>query len=216
MPDRTPSGTPDLIGLFATPVWATEIGGDASDLNQALSDQLLADERVHAGSLHSNVGGWHSSGNLAARPEACFRVVLDAVIAGVTALVANHAKSARRPSPHGSSFLLDAWAMIMRNGDSTGLHDHGDSHWSSVYWVDAGDAELDDGQSGRLVFVDPRNRGRLVPKVEPTISEVSFTPHSGALVVFPGWLPHYVRAYSGSRPRISISCNVVMNGSIRT
>ena len=34
-------------------------------------------------------------------------------------------------------------------------------------------------------------------------------PRTGRLVVFPGWLLHYVHAYRGQRPRVSISCNVV-------
>ena len=34
-------------------------------------------------------------------------------------------------------------------------------------------------------------------------------PRTGRLVVFPGWLLHYVHVYLGQRPRVSISCNVI-------
>jgi len=35
-------------------------------------------------------------------------------------------------------------------------------------------------------------------------------PRTGALVVFPGWLQHYVHAYVGDRPRICVSSNLTM------
>ena len=35
-------------------------------------------------------------------------------------------------------------------------------------------------------------------------------PRTGALVVFPAWLQHYVHAYRGTRPRLAISANLVM------
>ncbi|EEA04372.1 hypothetical protein BH160DRAFT_0274 [Burkholderia sp. H160] len=38
-------------------------------------------------------------------------------------------------------------------------------------------------------------------------------PRSGMLVVFPGWLQHYVHPYRGTRPRIIIASNVVMSPS---
>jgi hypothetical protein len=31
---------------------------------------------------------------------------------------------------------------------------------------------------------------------------------TGRLYVFPGWLFHYVHAYRGQRPRVSVSCNI--------
>jgi hypothetical protein len=31
------------------------------------------------------------------------------------------------------------------------------------------------------------------------------------LVVFPGWLQHYVHPYRGTRPRVAIACNLTMS-----
>src|SRR5262249_2945098 len=107
---------------------------------------------------------------------------------------------------------LQAWAMVMRNGDYAILHDHGDAHWSCVYYADAGDAdEAAHPQSGMLVFVDPRRGGRRIPLLDYSPTEFGVHPHAGQLVIFPASLQHYVHSYRGKRPRVSISCNVTMD-----
>jgi uncharacterized protein (TIGR02466 family) len=106
---------------------------------------------------------------------------------------------------------VQAWAMIMGDGDYTILHDHGNAHWSSVYYVDAGDADPErHAQSGLLAFVDPRRGGRPIPALELSASTFTVAPRTGALAIFPGYLQHYVHAYRGTRPRISISANLVL------
>jgi hypothetical protein len=62
--------------------------------------------------------------------------------------------------------------------------------------------------SGALTFVDPRRGGTVIPGVELFPSQFSIAPRSGLMVVFPGWLQHFVQPYRGGRPRVSISCNV--------
>jgi hypothetical protein len=98
--------------------------------------------------------------------------------------------------------------MILERGDYVVLHEHGEAHWSTVYYVDAGDDDA--AESGLLAFVDPRRGGRTVPGVDLFPTTFTVRPRTGSLVVFPGWLQHYVHPYRGSRPRVSISCNVVM------
>ena len=106
---------------------------------------------------------------------------------------------------------VHAWAMVMRNGDYTIPHDHSEVHWATVYYADAGDAdEAAHPASGLLALVDPRHGGRPMPGLESLLG-TTFTvlPRTARLVVFPGWLLHYVHAYRGQRPRVSISCNVI-------
>ena len=86
-------------------------------------------------------------------------------------------------------------------------HDHGEAHWSTSYYVDAGDADLEHTpESGALAVLDPRRGGRPIPGLE---SGATFTirPRTGVLVVFPGWLQHYVHPYRGTRPASLIACN---------
>jgi uncharacterized protein (TIGR02466 family) len=106
-------------------------------------------------------------------------------------------------------YAVTSWAMIMRDGNYVTPHDHGESHWSIAYYVDAGD-ELPP-PSGRLAFLDPRRSGRMIPDVDllPTVFDIA--PKTSSLVVFPGWLQHHVHAYRGQRPRICISANVALD-----
>src|SRR5437773_11362395 len=115
------------------------------------------------------------------------------------------------PPPRPWQFAAQAWAMVMRNGDYTIAHDHGEAHWSTSYYVDAGDADFErTPDSGAFAVLDPRRSGRPIPGLE---SGATFTirPRTGMLVVFPGWLQHYVHPYRGTRPRIAIACNVTMS-----
>jgi hypothetical protein len=108
-------------------------------------------------------------------------------------------------------YAATAWAMVMRSGDYTTLHEHGDAHWSSVYYADAGDADTETyPESGLLAFTDPKRSGLPVPQIDLFPSTFTIRPRTGTLVLFPGWLPHYVHSYRGTRPRVSVSCNVTL------
>jgi hypothetical protein len=48
-----------------------------------------------------------------------------------------------------------------------------------------------------------------MPGLELLGTTFTVPARSGRLVVFPGWLQHYVHSYRGQRPRVSISCNLV-------
>jgi hypothetical protein len=100
--------------------------------------------------------------------------------------------------------------MVMRSGDDTILHDHSEVHWGTVYYADAGDAdEAAHPASGMLALVDPRQGGRPMPGLELIGTTFTVQARTGRLVVFPGWLRHYVYMYRGQRPRVSTSCNLV-------
>jgi uncharacterized protein (TIGR02466 family) len=133
------------------------------------------------------------------------REVVDAVGATVAAL-ANDAGVTELPA---FRYAVTAWAMVMRAGHYVTTHDHGDAHWSAAYYVDAGDDRP--APSGRLAFLDPRRGGRTIPGITLFPSMFDLAPRTGALVLFPGWLQHYVHAYVGERPRICVSCNLTMD-----
>jgi uncharacterized protein (TIGR02466 family) len=182
---------------------------DMEEVNRDLTARLVAESRSVPTVHHSNVGGWHSK-NLAGRPEAGFRNLLQSIVTRVRETVENLAQEKGQGLP-AMRMGAHAWAMVMRNGDYTIPHDHSEVHWATVYYLDAGDAdEAAHPASGLLALVDPRHGGRPMPGLENLLG-TTFTvlPRTGRLVVFPGWLPHYVHAYRGQRPRVSISCNFV-------
>jgi uncharacterized protein (TIGR02466 family) len=189
----------DRFQLFATPLLVRDLPG-VEALNRELAERLLAEEQTAPGVARSNAGGWHSAPDLGRRSQPCFGALLQRVVDCAGELVAEP----------GFRYGVQAWAMIMRDGDYAALHDHGEAHWSCVYYVDAGDDAAEHPRSGRLAFVDPRRGGRPMPLREPAPSTFLVRPRTGALVIFPSYLQHYVHPYRGARPRISISCNLVV------
>jgi uncharacterized protein (TIGR02466 family) len=103
----------------------------------------------------------------------------------------------------------EMWAIVMRDGNYTIPHTHAYSSSGIVYYTDAGDTnEAADRNSGVIHFIDPRNGVLPIPGLDMTVGAFVVQPKSGQLLVFPGWLMHYVHTYRGRRPRVSISCNV--------
>ena len=199
------------LPLFVTPVSMYDLPG-MDEINHDLTARLVAESISSPSVHHSNVGGWHSQ-NLAVRSEACFRNLFQCIVTRVRETVQGLAQEKGQGLP-AMRMGMHAWAMVMRNGDYTIPHDHSEVHWASVYYVDAGDAdEKTHPASGLLALVDPRQGGRPMPGLELLGTTFTVLPRTGRLVVFPGWLRHYVHAYRGQRPRVSISCNVVCEPS---
>jgi uncharacterized protein (TIGR02466 family) len=195
------------LSLFSTPVAMYDLPG-MDEINRDVTARLVAESVSVPSVHHSNVGGWHSQ-NLAGRPEACFRSLIQSIVSGVRETVQGLAKESGRGLP-AMRAGAHAWAMVMRDGDYTIPHDHSDVHWATVYYADAGDAdEKAHPASGLLALVDPRHGGRPMPGLDFVGTTFTVLPRTGRLVVFPGWLLHYVHSYRGQRPRVSISCNVV-------
>lgn len=200
----------DSLALFPTPVGIFQLDGlDA--LNSELSARLLDERRAAPGVTRSNVGGWHSEPDLSRRPEPCWRALMQLVVDHAGQTMASFRDPESPPMPH-FRYGLQAWAMVMSDGDYTVLHDHGDAHWSAVYYIDEGEAPPPaHPQSGALVFSDPRRGGRPIPGLELVPGTFALRPRTGMLVIFPGSLQHYVHAYRGARPRICVSVNIVLD-----
>jgi uncharacterized protein (TIGR02466 family) len=197
--------TMDSFALFSTPLFVFDLA-DMSALNHELATRL-GDERMSSPGLTvANAGGWHSLPDLGQRPEPCYRALFDLVVRHVSVAVGELARASGAAMLPRFRYGVHGWAVILDDGDYVILHDHGDAHWSTVYYVDAGD----DGATGKIAFVDPRRGGRPIPGVELFPTTFTVQPRASALIVFPGWLQHYVHPYRGARPRISISCNLVL------
>jgi uncharacterized protein (TIGR02466 family) len=178
------------------------------EINRDITARLVA-ESVTVPSVHrSNVGGWHSQPNLAMRPEPSFRSLIQYIVARVRETVDVLARERGQGLP-AMRIGVHAWAMVMRDGNYTIPHDHADTHWSTVYYPDAGDAdEVAYPDSGLLALVDQRHGGRPMPGLDLLGTTFTARPQTGRLLVFPGWMLHYVNVYRGRRPRVAVSCNV--------
>jgi len=181
---------------------------DMEEINRDITQRLIAESAARPSLQRSNYGGWHSQTDLALRPEPSFRKLTEHIVAKVRELVDALAKERNQSLPP-MRMLVQAWAMVMRSGDYTVPHDHSESHWGTVYYPDAGDAdEKQHPDSGLLEFIDPRHGGRPMPGLDLCGGSFSARPATGRLFIFPAWLLHYVHAYRGTRPRIAISANL--------
>jgi uncharacterized protein (TIGR02466 family) len=205
------------FALFETPVASYPDAGDAEH-DRELVRRLVEESTTSPGLQRSNTGGWHSVPDLSMRPEPCFQHVMNRVLGGVQMVIAGLAGDQNLTvSDLRYRYSVQGWAMVMRDGDYNVVHDHAHAHFSTAYYPDAGDADLEaHPQSGLLTFVDPRRTGAALPGVDLYPAHFSLVPHTGTLVVFPGWLQHFVHTYRGTRPRVSISCNVRVEMEVAT
>ena len=197
-----------LANLFSTPV-ALHEQADLAALNKEITDILVRESETLPSLTRSNLGGWHSGYDLQNRPEACFQKLNQLIIAAAQQTGEAIAKqSGRKLVP--VTATTQKWAMVMRHGDSSKPHCHSDASWASVYYPDVGDdVEKAHPGSGAITFVDPRSGFLYIPGLEMAVGEFVVNPKAGQLLVFPGWLMHYVNPYKGQRPRVSIACNVM-------
>jgi uncharacterized protein (TIGR02466 family) len=194
----------ESVSLFSVPLFMFhDVGGAA--LNRELATRLLAESGHSPGVQRSNIGGWHSRPDLTRRSDQCIRMLLDRMLDCAREAVQSVIVPER--GAVASVEMAHAWAMIMRDGDFTALHDHGEADWSAVYYVDADPSPT---ASGELLLADPRYGVRPIPELGLFTSMVTIQPRSGDLVIFPGWLKHQVCTYQGQRPRVSIAANFLM------
>lgn len=198
----------DPVAVFATPIVSFSDVGDP-ELDRELTGRMVRESETSPGISRSNSGGWHSVPDLSQRPERCFQDLIERIVERVQMTFFELARGQGMAVDRHYRFGVQAWAMVMRHGDLALVHDHAEAHFAIAYYPDAGDADLElQPDSGKLSFVDPRRGGTIIPGIDLFPSQFGIQPRNGLLVVFPGWLQHFVQPYRGHRPRVSISCNV--------
>lgn len=204
---------PQAASLFDTPVIVDQMP-DAARLNEELKTMILDKQAADPGVSISNVGGWHSDLEMLRWGGEPARRLLDRVIAAVDQFTVD-IRSTGTPR---YKWFPEMWANVSPPGASNQYHTHPGSFWSAVYYVDDGyGGSSDDKLGGELALLDPRmpmirmNTPDLRfrrPGQKPDDQEKWFRPVSGLIVIFPAWLSHAVRPYSGTGTRISIAINL--------
>ncbi|MFT7521789.1 MAG: hypothetical protein ACI9MC_003941 [Kiritimatiellia bacterium] len=175
----------------------------------ALRALLLAERDTTPGLRVSQVGGWHSKPDLALRADPPIRSLIDLMVRQVDAQLKHRIAQQSLPIPR-YRWAVEAWAVVLHSGGYHRLHDHSDSHFSTAFYVDAGNTT--DAHSGTLTLVDPARGRRPILGLNLWPSDLDIRPENGLLVVFPGHVRHTVLPYTGDRPRICVAAN--MNVSI--
>ena len=206
-----PSAKVELRALFSTPV-AIAILPNAETLNNALRTTILARTETHPSTEHSNLGGWQSTWDLADWGGEEVRTVL-----AFARQFADKLTVDRHGQPAPQKWRMNAWANVNRQNHGNEFHTHPGCVWSISYYVDDGGIADDPSLGGQFEIQDPRGvapamfRPDLVPNVPGGASfgaSETISPTAGTMLMFPSWLSHGVRPYTGDSVRISIAINL--------
>ena len=201
----------NTVILFGTPITIVDLP-DARALSAALSTTILAREKSHPGTQHSNLGGWQSDWEMD-RWGGTAAIKLLAIGRNT----ANRITTDRQGNAVSIAWKANMWANVNRAGHGNEFHSHPGSFWSAVYYVDDGGIDADPALGGELEFMDPRGPGPAMyaphlafamPGGRSVGANELVPPQAGRLVMFPSWVLHQVRPYRGNAERISIAFNL--------
>jgi len=199
----------DIIPAYPTLIGRFQIAAP-TDANQEMSKLLRGLELSQPGQQYANAGGWHSGGNLleTSLPAiAALRGWIGDALKSMVAATAELPEVKGRGTSFRGSFRLTAWGNIIRRGNYHRHHNHPNSAWSGVYYVAAGSSDPG-SNAGVLELFDPRTFTEIVDVPgSPYGQRVLIRPQEGLMVLFPGWLYHFVHPYQGEAERISIAFN---------
>lgn len=212
------------LAFFETPVAVARLTG-AQTLIDELKRVIQSRREAHPGLRRSNEGGWHSDTDM-----------MDWGGAGAAKLAELAIRIAKRMSHFQGAniedfdWLIQMWANVSPPEALNHLHAHPGNLWAAVFYLDMGDedANREDGVKsdigGALYLEDPRFpmiamrhtgfRLMSVPygptnsKAQPQAYQADMKFEAGDLVVFPAWLRHGVRRYTGSSERVSVALNL--------
>lgn len=207
------------VGLaFPTPIGNFRVP-EAEPVNRELRRLVIERETAEGavGVQKANAGGWHSRSDLLNWPDPAVATLRGWFVEAVNAMVEASLELMRAGGmnrPFKGSMSLVAWANVSRKGNYHRLHNHPGSAWSGVYYVDAGQEVVGQPLSGVLELLDPRPFTEMVATPgDPFGQKAVIRPRPGAMVVFPGWMYHFVNPYQGEGERISIAFNARAEGA---
>ena len=189
--------------FFPTLVYSTQLGVGDID-NDALISAILNERTLDAAGIERSNrpehGGWHSRDTLHKNEEfaALSRSVRD-MMEHIGQDLGYHSEA------HIS--LLAMWAIVNGPGASNRAHLHPGALWSGVYYVSAPEA------SGNIEFTDPRTANimrqpRYAERPDNCYPSMVIQPHTGMLLLFPGWLYHEVSSNLTGEDRVIVSFNL--------
>lgn len=201
------------VGLFETPLAYCRLKdseGLLSDLENSIREKKKQDEGVK----RSNIGGWHSTTDMMEWGGESARRLAESAVT-----VARRLSHFKESSADNYNWLVRMWANVTPPGGLNHLHSHPGNLWAAVLYIDMGNDQEEGAESvgGRFYLEDPRfpmaamkdTAFRMVgTDGSPQQYEVELKLERGSLVVFPAWLRHGVRVYTGQRERISIAMNI--------
>lgn len=191
--------TGELQPVFLTLLMKRRLD-DMATMNPRLREIIVERMKTGKGVRASNVGGWHSEADMMDWPEPEVRALCQAFLeAGRDATEAQLPRGLRGEIK--VSFYGGCWANVLRDGGYNRIHNHPGPVWSGCYYVSVGKPAPQPETNGWIEFQDPRP-ANLYGQNERV------KPEEGLLLLFPGWLNHFVNPFHGEGERISVAFNL--------
>jgi uncharacterized protein (TIGR02466 family) len=203
-PHPDPQSGDGMRHIFPTPIWKFSYAR-ADDANPTLTKVILEASQSYPSQGRSNVGGWRSRNDFLHWESPAVKEIGTWILDCVRQIV----EATAYPERFRGTLSVVGWATICRTGNYNAPHNHPDSAWSGVYYVDSGDPDDTKPLSSCLELLDPRSAaGGVDTPGDPFGHPIQIPPRAGELTIFPSWLTHWVHPHSGRRERIAISLNV--------
>ena len=186
--------------FFPTSVFGKDIQLD----NNKLAQNIINWSNQDPGVAKTNVKGWHSTTDMASKPE--YQTLVNELMI-MSKDIFKEEWLDREP------VLGNMWANINPKEGSNQPHIHPNSLFSGVYYVKS------NPQAGRLKIYDPRPGAQIVMPVRKEGQppkhlwrDANLDPLTGRLIMFPAWLWHAVEPNQSDELRISVSFNFIQHG----
>ena len=193
----------EIFKFFPEPVFKYKLK-DFKNLNKDLVKYIYELQGEDSNGLErSNKGGWHSKdfeitvkGSIQNR----FAIIIQKYILKV--FQNNGWKTENK-----NIRIKEMWAIINKTGDFNVIHTHPNCYLSAAYYVKAPE------KCGRFQIENPNIAKKnyypeIKTKNELNLQVAGIEIEEGDLLIFPGYLPHKVRANESNEDRIVISFNV--------
>ena len=199
------SGAIDLINMFPVPLMMTTLD-EADALNQRFVREALARRSAESGVDRSNRYGWHSNADFFQRKEPAHAELA----AAIRAFVEKASKQTLTKLPDDLDINMEGWVNINPTHALNSPHDHPGAFWSGTYYAEVPIPERpEDKMSGAIEFLDPRGSIGTAARIETPFTRSKFTlrPAAGTVLLWPGYVRHWVYPNMARKERFTVSFN---------
>lgn len=211
--------TIETINAWTTPLFVTQLA-DHEFLKDALLEHVYGCQAQQAHDVDSAVAVTAKHNLSESRldflegelPEVMeLRRIVEELIADV-AYEMNHSHWPNDAEPY--AHVIESWYHITKNGGYHDAHSHPNCSWCGIYYLEPGEANLEQ-RNGVNRFYDPRVNAEHY--ADPGTAYLGnqgfwdFSPTEGQVVIFPSYLKHSALPYFGTKDRVVIAFNCVID-----
>lgn len=96
---------------------------------------------------------------------------------------------------------INYWTNINEPGAKNVMHCHDLHHYVAVYYIQS-------KNTGAINFHNPANLLENCHAHSPFVSQMSYEPSNGDLLIWPGWMPHSIDENRSKIDRVNIAFNI--------